>query len=188
MAGGKKPRIRKSREKPASRAEPVVNEFTAQHGTYGEATIVDLGNELGGGRQKTYRVMRNLYPTIVDRWLAEGGPGFDEPQRRAVDHCRALWACAGTAGRLVANYGGMGGGDSGRERDSLSQTEALTQLAEYKRRIPPVYWNVFENMARDEFSALRAGEVFGGTESQWGAHAKASVGFVASLIAMWRGF
>ena len=71
---------RKARRKSGSQAladangEPLVNKFAARHGTYREATVVDLGNELGGGKQKTYRVIRNLHPSVVDRWLAEGDP------------------------------------------------------------------------------------------------------------------
>jgi len=34
----------------AAEAEPIVNEFTARQGTYRPSTVVDLGNELGGGR------------------------------------------------------------------------------------------------------------------------------------------
>jgi hypothetical protein len=167
--------------------EPLVNAFTAQHGEYAEATIVDLGNELGGGRQKTYRVFRNLYPSIVDRWLADGGPGFEEPQRRAIDHCRALWHRVGGQGALVANLDAIGGGTPGRER-GLEQAEALAQMALYQSKIPHPYWHVFEDLVRNDQSAGVAGAHLARSRQEQTSHAKATVGFVASMIAQWRGY
>lgn len=167
-------------------AELLVNPFLARHGSYKEAVIVDLGNELGGGRQKTYRVVRNLHTSVVDRWLAEGGPGFDEPQRRAIDHCRALWHRIGGSGTLVANLNWIGGGHSGRER-GLEQAEALAQLAQYESRIPRLYWSIFENVVRNDMAAGAAGSPLARNSAQAQADAKNCVGFVASLIAMWRG-
>lgn len=175
------------RQAKAAAGEALINPFLARHGHYREATIVDLGNELGGGRQKTYRVVRNLHPTVVDRWLAEGGPGFDEPQRRAIDHCRALWHRIGGSGTLVWNLNWIGHGHSGRER-GLEQAEALAQLAQYESRIPRLYWQVFENVVRNDMTTGAAGSHMAKNCAQARAHAKNCVGFVASLIAMWRGF
>ena len=187
MARKTKRRNREGGGRVAADADPIVNEFTARQGTYRPSTVVDLGNELGGGRQKTYRVIRNLYPTVVDRWLAEGGPGFDEPQRRAIDHCRALWQRLGGSGTLVANLNWIGGGNPGRER-GLEQAEALAQLSQYESRIPRAYWRVFENVVRHDMAAGAAGSHLAKNSAQQQAHAKNCVGFVASLIAMWRGF
>ena len=168
-------------------AEPLVNRFAARHGAYREAMVVDLGNDLGGGRQKTYRVIRNLHPSVVDRWLAEGGPGFEESQRRAIDHCRALWRRVGASGTLVANLNWIGGGHSGRER-GLEQAEALAQLAQYECRVPKLYWTVFENVVRNDMAAGAAGSLMARNSAQAQAHAKNCVGFVASLVAQWRGY
>ncbi|MGE5721748.1 MAG: hypothetical protein ACM3YM_04735 [Sphingomonadales bacterium] len=180
---------RKQKSEAAARgnAEPLVNRFAARHGQYREATVVDLGNELGGGRQKTYRVIRNLHTSVADRWLAEGGPGFGEPQRRAIDHVRSLWHRIGGSGTLVANLNWVGGGHSGRER-GLEQAEALAQLAQYESRIPRPYWTVFENVVRNDMAAGAAGSHLAKNSVQAQAHAKNCVGFVASLIAQWRGF
>ena len=183
----KKARRSRTGEVKAAVKDVLVNPFLARQGTYREATIVDLGNELGGGRQKTYRVIRNLHPTVVDRWLAEGGPGFDEPQRRAIDHCRALWHRIGGSGTLVWNLDWIGHGHSGRER-GLEQAEALAQLAQYESRIPRPYWQVFENVVRNDMAAGAAGSHMARNSAQAQAHAKNCVGFVASLIAMWRGY
>jgi hypothetical protein len=183
---GKKVR-RKRKELNAPASEPLVNSFAARHGRYCETTVVDLGNELGGGRQKTYRVVRNLHSSTVDRWLAEGGPGFEEPQRRAIDHCRALWRRVGASGALVANLNWVGGGHSSRER-GLEQAEALAQIAQYESRIPKPYWTVFENVVRNDMGAGAAGSHLARNTAQQQAQAKNCVGFVASLIASWRGF
>jgi hypothetical protein len=184
----KKTRRKRKPEASDGRAgEPLVNRFAASHGSYREATVVDLGNELGGGRQKTYRVIRNLHATVVDRWLAEGGPGFEEPQRRAIDHCRALWHRIGGSGTLVANLNWIGGSHGGRER-GLEQAEALAQLGQYESRIPRTYWTVFENVVRHDMAAGAAGSHLAKNSAQQQAHAKNCVGFVASLIAQWRGF
>src|SRR4051812_35883804 len=107
---------RKRKSVEAEQSAGLVNVFAARHATYREATVVDLGNELGGGRQKTYRVIRNLTPTVADHWMTEGGPGFEAPQRRAIEHCRALWHRLGSSGTLVANLNWIGGGHAGREK------------------------------------------------------------------------
>ena len=138
-------------------------------------------------RSERRSVLRVLYPSIVDRWLADGGPGFEEPQRRAIAHCRELWHQVGSQGSLVANLNWVGGGDSGRER-GLAQSEALAQLAQYESRIPRHYWATFENIVRNEWGAGKAAEAFADRPNERLAHARNSVGFVASLIAMWRGF
>ena len=75
-----KRRRRNDTARNARESEPLVNPFARAHGDYREGTVVDLAGELGGGRQKTYRVMRNLAVSVVDRWLNEGGPGFGESQ------------------------------------------------------------------------------------------------------------
>jgi len=183
----KRSRRKRRSEMQADTGEPLINRFASRHADYRQATIVDLSNELGGGRQKTYRVVRNIAPTVVDRWLAEGGPGFEEPQRRAIDHCRALWRRLGSSGTLVANLSWVGGGHAGRER-GLQQAEALAQLTQYEARVPRLYWAVFENVVRNDMAAGAAGSHMAKNSAQAQAHAKNCVGFVASLIALWQGF
>jgi hypothetical protein len=161
-----------------------INPFTAKHGHYRETTVVDLSGELGGKRGMA-TVLRNLYPNIADRWLAEGGPGFEEPQRRAIEHCRSLWHRAATEGRLVANLDRVRGSSGG---DGWTQHEALSELATFKARLPLHSWDVFENVVRWDEPAGAAGSKYSNNPHQAIAHAKASVGFVLSMIAQWRGF
>jgi hypothetical protein len=178
----------KHKKKQPAAQEPMINAFAAQHGAYREATVVDLSGELGGGRQKMIKVLRNLYPNVADRWLAEGGEGFDEPQRHAIEHCRALWASIGGQGKLVASWGSTGSGGKHCRAQMWTHAEALTQIALYQKRIPPAYWRAFENVVRFDMAAGKAGSHLANTSSQQQAHAKAATGFVASLIAMWKGF
>src|SRR5687768_10194132 len=115
MAKKKSKRIRAR----AAPEEGAVSSFIAQHGDYRSELLVDLTGELGGKRQSMVRVLRNAAATAVDRWLKQGGPGFEEPQRRAIDHVRGLWAITGNGPRLTANYSGVrtgiGGGAGDRE-------------------------------------------------------------------------
>lgn len=178
--------VRKRKAKTIAAEERAsVNPFTASHGHYRETTVVDLSGALGG-KKGMATVLRNLYPNIADRWLAESGPGFEEPQRRALEHCRSLWVRAGTEGRLTANYGATIMG-SGRD-DDWTQNEALAQLGVFKDRLPQHTWDCFENVVRWEEPAGVAGSRFASNTPQAIAHAKASVGFVLSMIAQWRGF
>ena len=138
--------------------------------------------DLKAHRKERRQVLRIVYPHIVDRWLGEGGPGFEEPQRRAVEHCRSLWAVLEPRGKADWNRIPGGQGDAGRHH------HALDQLARYKSDIPAPYWRVFENVVRFDMKAGEAGSEMATSTSQQQAHAKSVVGFVASLIALWRGF
>ncbi|HEY1605051.1 MAG TPA: hypothetical protein VGF77_05590 [Allosphingosinicella sp.] len=155
---------------------------------YAPDQVIDLSGELGGGRNRQYQVLRLLYPTVVDRWLAEGGPGFEEPQRRAIEHCRALWTRLGTQGRLTARWDGVGGGRGDRNR-VLEQAEAHAEIRGYEARLGmPWVWEVFELVVRHDEPAGAAASKLASNSAQRQAHAKACVGFVASAIAMWRGY
>ncbi len=153
-----------------------VNDFTV-------AQFTDIAKH----RNEKRSVLRVSYPGTVDRWLLERGPGFDDPQRRAIDHCRTLWALVGSSGS-VANYGGIGSAANHVRSQMFEHGEALTQLAKYRDDIPNTYWTVFERMCRDDFSASEAGKMFAMNDAQRTAHTKSCVGFVASLIAQWNGF
>lgn len=136
-------------------------------------------------RSKEVKTIRILYPDIVDRWLAEGGPGFDETERAAIEHCRGLWHRLGCCGSLVANLDGDRGGSDGA---GWSQHEALTELAVFKDRLPHRIWDVFENVVRWGQAAGHAGSEMASNAPQRQAAAKACVGFAASMIATWRRF
>src|SRR5512139_1949939 len=177
-------RSRKAKAKPD---EPIVNEFAAQHGDYGTAVVVDLDGSLGGKKQSIFRVLRNMYPSVVDRWFAEaklnGNVAFQEPQKRALEHVRGLWGLIGER-RLVANYTGVGGGSGDGEAASL----ARLQLDKYQKCLPQPYWQAFENVVRFDMPTGRAGSHLADSAAQQQAHAKAATGFCLSMIAQWRGY
>ncbi len=164
-------------------AEPPVNPFAARHGDYRTAMVVDLTGELGGKRQSMVRLLVNRKTSTVDKWLFEGGPGFEEPQARAVDHCRSLWRMLGGS-RVIANYEGVSSGQGDRE----GYLAALAQVGAYQSEFPRYVWDIFENVVRHDMPAGAAGSAMANNTPQAIAHAKACVGFVASKIAEWRGY
>jgi hypothetical protein len=132
-------------------------------------------------------VLRNAAVTSVDRWLASGGPGFEDPQRRAIDHVRSLWAVTGSGPRVTARYDGLriprtGGGADSRE----NYLSALHTLQHYESQFPRYVWEAFEQVVRFDEPAGLAGSRMANNAAQQQAHAKACVGFVASKIAEWK--
>ena len=124
-----------------------------------------------------------MYKRQVEEWLFIGGPGFDEPQRAAYEHCRALWEKVGRS-RLTANY------DQEPRHSSngagWTQQEAMTQLAGYQAKLPAHVWSVFENVARHDSPVGTAGSDLATNTPQQIASAKACVGFALSMVAMWQ--
>lgn len=182
----------KAMKKKSKRIRPVkeealVSPFVARHGDYRRDLIVDLNGELGGKRQSMVKVVRNIAVTTVDRWLALGGPGFAEPQRRAIDHVRSLWAITGSGPRITARYDGIGipSTSGGGERENY--LSALHALQRYEKEFPHYVWEAFELVVRFDQPAGVAGSRMAANTAQQQAHAKACVGFVASKIAEWRG-
>lgn len=175
----------KRRAAMADAEAPLVNPFAAAHGIYRDVEIVDDAGFIGK-RRRGDRVLRNVGATIVDRWLEEGGSGFEEPQRRAIDHCRALWRRSVPMGSTVANLDRVRGGDKGPSIASIQ--EALSELAGYARKVPNGYWSIFENCVRHGEPAGTAGSSLADNAPQRIAAARTVVGFVASLIAMWERF
>ena len=179
------------RRRARQRQEPAVSPFTAQHGDYRPAFMPDLDGQNARHHNKLVRLIVNRGVTTVDRWLFDGGPGFEEPQARAIDHVRALWRRLDPAGVLVAHYDGVGvagrGGAGPGDREGY--LAALHALAQYEQAIGiPYVWQAFENVVRHDMPAGRAGARMARASNEQRAHAKACVGFVASKIAEWRGF
>ena len=134
-------------------------------------------------RTVTLRTLKNMAGNKVEEWLFIGGPGFDEPQRAAYEHCRALWEKVGRS-RLTANY------DQEPRHSSngagWTQQEAMTQLAGYQAKLPAHVWSVFENVARHDSPVGTAGSDLATNTPQQIASAKACVGFALSMVAMWQ--
>ena len=148
---------------------PLVNEHAMQRGDY-----EPLG-EYGEAR----RTLINRKSSPIAAWFKEGGPGFEDPQARAIEYIERLWGSADTQGRLVANYGYVSrGGYEGR-----NHFEAITELGEWQREFGADYWGVFENCVRFDEPAGTAGSKLASNRPQSASAAKAIVGFIASMIA-----
>ncbi len=177
---------KKSKRIGVAKEAPLISPFVARHGDYRRELIVDLTGELSGKRQSMVRVVRNAAVTTVDRWLAQGGPGFEAPQQRAVDHVRSLWAITGSGPRLTARYDGTGIPTTGGGSERENYLSALHALEGYEKEFPRYVWEAFERVVRFDEPAGAAGSRMAANNAQQQAHAKACVGFVASKIAEWR--
>ena len=174
----------RKRRRPKTGEEPIVSPFAAQHGQYRQQFIPQNEDENRRNNQRMVAVVRNDAVTVVDKWLKDGGPGFEEPQGRAIGHVRGLWAIIGGGPSLIANYVGVGGGAGDRE----GYMAALHALSKYEAEFPPWIWEAFEMVVRHDEPAGVAGSRLANNSPQRQSMAKACVGFVASKIAEWRGY
>lgn len=147
------------RPAPEPFALPDITPEARRHGDYHEAWT-----ELGGQRR---RVLLNRGGSTVQRWLnAQCDEVIGDSEKASIRYCQGLWARIDYHGPAVVRV------DFGS--DGHNEHEALAELSALKVRIPLRHWNMFENICRFEHAAHSR-------------HAKVTVGFVASLIAMWRG-
>lgn len=152
-------RLARDREFAEQRDRPLVTDEMAQHGDYEEGWT-----ELEGNRA---RVVINRGGSTVQRWLS--GPHdhhIGEAEKAAIRYCLSLWQRIDCKGPRVIRVD--------CDAEGASEHEALAELASFKARIPARYWDVFENVCRFELAATAR-------------HTKVTVGFVAGMIAMWRG-
>ena len=180
MAKARRTRKARTPEQLAARIAREIGmpEAQIERGGLQQEEVVDLAS-----RRSIGRTVRVLYPSLVDRWFAQGGIGFEEPQKRAVDHVRRLWNAIGGQGRLVANLDSIGAGGGGPRQRFWEHAEAVAQLAEYERSVPRAYWQVFENVVRFEMPAGKAGSHLDRHAPARIAAARAVVGLVATTIA-----
>lgn len=140
-------------------ALPEVTPEAANHGDYHEAWT-----EVDGLRR---RVLLNRGGSTIQRWMNSAPDEIlGDSERAAIRYCQRLWARLDYTGKAVVFV------DNGS--DGTAQHEALAELSALKVRLPLRHWNAFENICRFEHSANSR-------------HAKVTVGFVAGMIAMWRG-
>lgn len=122
---------------------------------------------------------------ILERWFAQGWPGFDEPARLAINWCHKCWEARGVIGNLSANYEPtIGGASSQYARD----VELMDELDEVRAWFHPTHWAVFENVVRWGHPAGAAGSSLADNTSQAISAARATVGLVANFIAAKRGY
>ena len=174
-------KMRKSRRSD----EPLVSAFLAQHGDYRHQFMPDP--EAENRRRRMVSVVVNRAVSTVDKWLHEGGPGFEAPQARAIFYCRRLWNRVGTGQPVVANYDRITRGAGGGVGDREGYLAALHELHLLEERLGmPEYWRTFEDMVRFNLAAGRAAGREGPPTRRHRERARKIVGFVASKIAEWR--
>lgn len=123
--------------------------------------------------------------TILEKWIREGGVGFDQGAQRAIADCQTLWARMGCQ-RVTANYGEHVAASTHGE--GYTAQEAADEIAHRRRMVPKAYFDVFENVVRHNEPAGRAGSRLANNTAQQIASARTCVGFVASVIAMRLGY
>lgn len=152
-------RVAALKDAEASAKQPLVTPEAAANGQYEEGWT-----EMDGQRA---RVMINRGGSTIQRWL--NMPPDDvlgDAERAAIRYCMMLWA------RLDYRQPAVVVVDFGK--DGESEHEAMAELSSLKRRLPPRYWSMFENICRFELNASTR-------------HDRVSVGFIAGMIALWRG-
>lgn len=128
---------------------------------------------------------RNRESTILERWIREGGPGFEHGAARAIADCQTFWARMGEQ-RVIAHYGErIAATTSG---NGYTQQEASDEIAFRRKMVPAKYFDVFENVVRHNEPAGVAGSRFANATPQQIHSAKVIVGFVASIMAMRLGY
>jgi len=177
----------KKAKKSRRRDEPLVSLFLARHGEYRHQFMPDPKAE--NRRRRMVSVVVNRAVSTVDKWLHEGGPGFEAPQARAIQHCRRLWLRTGHGQAVVANYERIVRGAGGGVGDREGYLAALHELHELEERLGiPEYWRTFEDMVRFNLAAGRAAGAGAVPTRRHRERARKMVGFVASKIAEWRRF
>jgi hypothetical protein len=152
-------RLADMKDRAAAAKQDLVTPEARANGQYEEGWT-----EIDGQRA---RVMINRGGSTIARWM--NMPADDvmgDAERAAIRYCQMLWA------RLDYRRPPMVVVDNGR--DGESEAEALAELSAIKIKLPIRYWNLFENICRFE---LNAGS----------RHDRVTVGFVAGMIALWRG-
>ena len=122
---------------------------------------------------------------LVEKWVQEGGVGFDIGAQRAIADCVTFWGKMASP-RLTAAYGEHVAASTGGE--GYGADDAANEIAFRKSLVPAPYWNVFENVVRHNEPAGVAGSSFAKNPAQQIASAKTIVGMVASVLAMKLGY
>lgn len=175
MMARKQNNQRQKRAKPAKekRIEPIGPTPEAKaHGDYDDEFVHH--HETGTKTKAT----RNRRSHIIDKWIEDGGLGFEGGAVTAIKICEFLWERS-MSQKLTASYGERIHGSV----EGMDMLEAISKISDLKRGIPAPYWSIFENIVRFRQPAGVAGSDLATNTSQSIASAKAVVGFVACKIA-----
>lgn len=148
-----------AKRQPEAFALPTVTPEAARHGDYHEAWT-----EVDGLRR---RVLLNRGGSTIQRWMnTQPDDVLGDSERAAIRYCQRLWSRLDYRGPKVVHVDNGGAGEA--------EHEALAELSALKIKLPLRHWSTFENICRFEQTADNR-------------HTKVTVGFVAGMIALWRG-
>ena len=103
----------------------------------------------------------------------------------AINHCQTLWSRIGGGRGLTVDFDRVAGLPGGQ---GYAQQEAFALIADYEKRLPRDYWQVFENVCRWDEPGGVAGSRFANDNGRASQSALVCVRFIADLICMWNGY
>lgn len=167
--------------------EPVVNEFTAQHGDYGSDTLALTAGDLDATRPEQRRVTRNRGGTTVERWITNGS--LTPAQVEAIGLYARAYRVRFGGQRVVANWSVTNfirGGDIEEWVDGhLDAKRWLDEIdREVLSRLPSVHRDVWQNVVLWDEAAGVAGARLGYRSKTAEASAKVVVLLIADMIAV----
>lgn len=127
--------------------------------------------------------IRRVTTSTIERWKRTAL--LDERQMVAISHCQTLWGRIGGGRGLTVDFERVAGLPGGQ---GYAQQEALSMIADYEKRIPRDYWQVFENVCRWDEPGGVAGSRWANDAARASQSALICVRFVADLICKWNGF
>ncbi len=126
--------------------------------------------------------------SILEKWIREGGPGFDQGAQRVIADCIVFWRRMGNP-KVTAEYGERTA--KGTNDNETSREEASDEI-HYRKKLLGAgmneYWDVFENVVRYNEPAGKAGSRFAKNTPSSIQSAKVITGFVASFLAAKLGY
>lgn len=158
------------------KAKPTAEQLA--NGRYGKGFVMHVESAT---QTETY-VSRN---DIVEKWFAQGWPGFEQPARLAINWCHKCWEARGVIGSQTGNFEPVQGGQSNQYARDV---ELVDELDKVRQWFHPVHWQIFENTVRWGQPAGVAGSDLASNHPQAIASARAIVGLVANFIAAKRGY
>ena len=127
--------------------------------------------------------VRRITTTTVERWKRTAL--LDERQMVAINHCQTLWSRMGGGRGLTVDLDRVAGLPGGQ---GYAQQEAFAMMADYQKRIPNDYWQVFENVCRWDEPGGVVGSRWANDTGRASQSALICVRFIADLICSWNGY
>ena len=127
--------------------------------------------------------------SILEKWIREGGPGFDQGAQRVIADCLLFWSIAKPS-KVTAQYGErMPQGTNDNTR--FTREDAIEEIHYRKKLLGSGMtwaWDIFENVVRHNEPAGVAGSSMANNRPQQIQSAKVVTGMVASFLASKLGY